>query len=145
MSIDIIADAREWLSQQDTRPRTHCDRCHLWHPVCLVSRLVHELSRSGQPEAKTRDFDADCPARDNAAPAAIACGSDRNDKPAPRPAGTGDTPTLTAQEREAISFLLRHAAVAADDGAFADSADYRMHHDAVFGLLDRTSDGGNRQ
>jgi hypothetical protein len=48
-------------------------------------------SRSGQSDCKTRDFDADVPARDNAAPAAIACDSDRNDKPAPRPAGTGDT------------------------------------------------------
>jgi hypothetical protein len=102
-------------------------------------------SRSGQSEAKTRDFDADVPARDNAAPAAIACGSDRNDKPAPRHAGTGDTPTLTAQEREAISFMLRHAAVAADGWAFADSADYRQHHDAVFGLLARTQDDANRQ
>jgi len=52
---------------------------------------------------------------------------------------------LTDAEREAIAFLLRHAAVAADGWAFADSADYRRHHDAVFGLLARTQDGGNRQ
>ena len=116
--IDLLADAREWLSQQDTRPRTHSARCHMWHPVCLVTKLVRDLSRSGQSEAKARDFDADCPARDN---------------------------TLTDAEREAIAFMLRHAAVAADGLAFADSADYRRHHDAVFGLLDRTPDGRNRQ
>jgi hypothetical protein len=117
-------------------------------------------SRSGQSDAKTRDFDADVPARDNAAPAAIACDRGRTDKAVDRPADTGDTPeahatpgegrsqggcTLTDAEREAIAFLLRHAAVAADGGAFIDSADYRMHHDAVFGLLDRTSDGGKCQ
>jgi hypothetical protein len=75
-------------------------------------------SRSGQSEAKTRDLGDDVPARDN---------------------------TLTAEEREAIAFMLRHAAVAADGGAFIDSADYRQHHDTVFGLLGRASDGSNRQ
>jgi hypothetical protein len=75
-------------------------------------------SRSGQSDGKTRDLGDDVPERDN---------------------------TLTDAEREAIEFLLRHAAVAADGEAFADSADYRMHHDAVFGLLDRTSDGGKCQ
>jgi hypothetical protein len=73
-----------------------------------------EYSRAGQSEAKTRDLGDDVPERDN---------------------------TLTDAEREAIAFLLRHAAVAADGGAFIDSADYRQHHDAVFGLLDRASDG----
>ena len=62
--IDLLADAREWLSQQDTRPRTHSARCHMWHPVCLVTKLVRELSRSGQPEAKRRYFDGDCPERE---------------------------------------------------------------------------------
>jgi hypothetical protein len=75
-------------------------------------------SRSGQSKAKTRDLGDDVPARDN---------------------------TLTDAEREAIAFMLRHAAVAADGWAFADSADYRMHHDAVFGLLARTQDDANRQ
>jgi hypothetical protein len=46
--------------------------------------------------------------------------------------------TLTDAEREAIAYMLRHAAVAADGWAFADSADYRQHHDAVFALLERT-------
>ena len=155
--IDLIADARAWLATQGDRIQTHGELCHRWHPACLVSRL---LSRSGQSEAKTRDFDADVPARDNAAPAAIACDRGRTDKAVDRPAGTGDTPeahatqgedtkqgrcTLTAEEREAIAFMLRHAAVAADGEAFIDSADYRHHHDAVLGLLGRASDGANRQ
>jgi len=145
--IDLLADARAWLATQGGRVQTHSEICHRWHPACLVSRL---LSRAGQTEAKARDFDSDCPERDtdhDAAPAAIACGSDRPDNPAPLPAGTGDTPhrlRLTDAEREAIAFMLRHAAVAADDEAFADSADYRVHHDAVFGLLDRTHADGNR-
>jgi hypothetical protein len=70
-----------------------------------------DFSRSGQTEAKTRDLGDDVPERDN---------------------------TLTDAEREAVAFMLRHAAVAADGWAFADSADYRRHHDALFGLLDRT-------
>jgi hypothetical protein len=77
-----------------------------------------DLSRSGQSKAKTRDLGDDVPERDN---------------------------TLTAEEREAVAFMLRHAAVAADGWAFADSADYRRHHDALFGLLGRTSTDGNRQ
>jgi hypothetical protein len=68
-------------------------------------------SRSGQSEAKTRDLGDDVPERES---------------------------TLTAEEREAVAFMLRHAAVAADGLAFADSADYRRHHDALFGLLART-------
>jgi hypothetical protein len=98
-------------------------------------------SRAGQSDRQGENL----PERDNnAAPAATACDSDRPDNPAPRPAGTGDTPTLTAEERAAIAFMLRHAAVAADGWAFADSADYRKHHDAVFGLLRRTQADGNR-
>ncbi len=109
--IDLIADARAWLATQGDRIQTHGELCHRWHPACLVSRL---LSRSGQSDCKTRDLGDDVPARDN---------------------------TLTDAEREAIAFMLRHAAVAADGGAFIDSADYRQHHDAVFGLLGRASDG----
>ena len=47
-------------------------------------------------------------------------------------------PALTDEEREALTFILRHAAVAADGSAFHDSADYQKHHDAVFALLERT-------
>jgi hypothetical protein len=49
------------------------------------------------------------------------------------------SPALTDAEREAVAFMLRHAAVAADGWAFADSADYRRHHDALFGLLERNT------
>lgn len=46
---DLIADAREWLAQQDARLRTHSDTCHRWHTACLVSRLVRLIdSRAGQ-------------------------------------------------------------------------------------------------
>jgi hypothetical protein len=31
--------------------------------------------------------------------------------------------------------MLRHAAWAASEGAFADSGDYRLHHDAVFRFM----------
>ena len=48
------------------------------------------------------------------------------------------SPALTDEEREAVAFMLRHAAVAADGSAFYDSADYQKHHDAVFALLERT-------
>ena len=44
---------------------------------------------------------------------------------------------LTDAEREAVVFMLRHAAYAADIPAFSDSADYRLHHDALRGLLER--------
>jgi hypothetical protein len=74
MSIDILADAREWLATQSDRPQTHGETCHRWHPACLVSRL---LSRAGQSDAKPGVSDADVPERDN---------------------------TLTAEEREAIRF-----------------------------------------
>ena len=40
--------------------------------------------------------------------------------------------TLTDAAREAIEFMLRHAAYAADIPAFADSGDYRLHHDTLF-------------
>ena len=46
-------------------------------------------------------------------------------------------PTLTDEEREALDYMLRHAAWAADSGAFADSADYRIHHDTVFRIAGR--------
>ena len=46
-------------------------------------------------------------------------------------------PTLTDEEREALDYMLRHAAWAASEGAFADSGDYRLHHDAVFRIMGR--------
>ena len=45
--------------------------------------------------------------------------------------------TLTDEEREAVHWMLRHAAWAAANNAFADSADYRIHYDAVFRIAGR--------
>ena len=45
--------------------------------------------------------------------------------------------TLTDDDLQAVHFMLRHAAWAADSGAFADSADYRIHHDTVFRIAGR--------
>lgn len=45
--------------------------------------------------------------------------------------------TLTAEEREAIAFMLRHAAHAAAIPSHPDSGDYILHHDALRGLLER--------
>lgn len=51
------------------------------------------------------------------------------------------SPTLTDEERRAIQFMLRHAASGADCSPYPDSADYDLHHDVIFRLLDRL--GGN--
>ena len=45
--------------------------------------------------------------------------------------------TLTDDDLQAFDFMLRHAALAAANGAFADSADYRIHHDTVFRIAGR--------
>ena len=45
--------------------------------------------------------------------------------------------TLTDDDLQAFGFMLRHAAWAAANGAFADSADYRIHHDTVFRIAGR--------
>jgi Arc/MetJ family transcription regulator len=45
--------------------------------------------------------------------------------------------TLTDEDREAVHYMLRHAAWAAANGAFADSADYRIHHDTVSRIAGR--------
>ena len=45
--------------------------------------------------------------------------------------------TLTDDDLQAFDFMLRHAAWAAANGAFADSADYRIHHDTVFRIAGR--------
>jgi hypothetical protein len=45
--------------------------------------------------------------------------------------------TLTDEDLQAFDFMLRHAAWAASEGAFADSGDYRIHHDTVFRIAGR--------
>ena len=45
---DILADYREWRSQQEDRIGTHSSGCHLWprHERCLIHRLARELERT---------------------------------------------------------------------------------------------------
>jgi hypothetical protein len=115
-----------------------------------------DLSRSGQSDAKTRDFGDDVPARDNAAPAfwVVMDGEQADNEWTYRTREAADEAAayilshapdapvrvvplvlLTAEDREAIRF----AAVLYERGCRpADAATLRA-------LLDRTSDGGNRQ
>lgn len=48
---------------------------------------------------------------------------------------------LTDAEQNAIRFMLRHAAVAADEKTFPDSADYRLWHDVLFALIEKHKGG----
>lgn len=50
-----------------------------------------------------------------------------------------ELPKLSDAERQALGFMLRHAAHAADNGAFLDSSDYKLWHDVIFALLERTA------
>lgn len=52
---------------------------------------------------------------------------------------SGDTMLLMCSEKAAIQFMLRHAAHAADEPAFHDLADYRLHSEALYGLMERTA------
>jgi len=130
---DILADAREWLADEAIggRLQTHSGECHRWHPACLVARLLRELdSRAGS----TGDSDANHPERENAEPAATACGSDRPDNPAPRPAGTGDI-----CERLRLTDAERHCLREVRD-TYADEDDVACNEIAAVldGLLERT-------
>jgi hypothetical protein len=40
---DIVADAKVWLADTVSRPRTHSAGCHHWHPECLVRKLIREI------------------------------------------------------------------------------------------------------
>ena len=44
---------------------------------------------------------------------------------------------LTDAEREAIHFMFRHAAQAADHDPFPDSADYIPHHKVISAMMER--------
>lgn len=44
---------------------------------------------------------------------------------------------LTDEEREAIHFMFRHAAQAADHDPFPDSADYIPHHKVISAMMER--------
>ena len=47
---DILADYREWRSQQEERIGTHSDDCHMWprHERCMIHRLAAEVERLRQ-------------------------------------------------------------------------------------------------
>ena len=47
---DILADCRQWRSQQEDRIGTHSDDCHLWprHERCMIHRLAAEVARLRQ-------------------------------------------------------------------------------------------------
>jgi hypothetical protein len=42
---DILADYREWRTQQAIRVSTHSDGCHMWHRDCMIHRLASEVER----------------------------------------------------------------------------------------------------
>ena len=44
---DILADYREWRSQQEDRIGSHSDDCHMWprHERCMIHRLAVEVER----------------------------------------------------------------------------------------------------
>jgi hypothetical protein len=41
---DILADYREWRTQQAIRASTHSDGCHMWHRDCMIHRLAAALA-----------------------------------------------------------------------------------------------------
>ena len=47
---DILADYREWRSQQEDRIGTHSPDCHMWprHERCMIHRLAVEVERLRQ-------------------------------------------------------------------------------------------------
>ena len=47
---DILADYRQWRTQQEDRIGTHSDDCHMWprHERCMIHRLAVEVERLRQ-------------------------------------------------------------------------------------------------
>ena len=47
---DILADYRQWRTQQEDRVGTHADDCHMWprHERCMIHRLAREVARLRQ-------------------------------------------------------------------------------------------------
>ncbi len=43
---DILADYREWRTQQAIRVSTHSAGCHMWHRDCMIHRLADALERA---------------------------------------------------------------------------------------------------
>ena len=49
---DILADYREWRTQQAIRVSTHSAGCHLWHRDCMIDRLADALGRARLTDAE---------------------------------------------------------------------------------------------
>jgi len=136
---DLLADAREWLATQSDRVQTHSEICHRWHPACLVSRLLRELSRAVSQSA----IGQNPPERDNARErdeGTLLSEAIRRlaEQDATLSVVNGNViveidATLTAEEREAI----REAADAYADND--DDADCERIAATLRGLLERTS------
>ena len=54
---DILADYREWRSQQEDRIGTHSPDCHMWprHEKCMIHRLAREVDRLRQVLSQKSD------------------------------------------------------------------------------------------
>ena len=54
---DILADYREWRTQQEERIGTHSNDCHMWprHERCMIHRLAVEVERLRQVPVQKRD------------------------------------------------------------------------------------------
>jgi hypothetical protein len=49
---DILADYREWRTQQAIRVSTHSGGCHMWHKDCMIHRLADALGRARLTDAE---------------------------------------------------------------------------------------------
>jgi hypothetical protein len=49
---DILADYREWRTQQAARVSTHSAGCHMWHKDCMIHRLADALGRARLTDAE---------------------------------------------------------------------------------------------
>ena len=58
---DILADYRQWRSQQEDRIGTHSPDCHLWprHERCMIHRLAAEVERLRQVAEQKNLTDAE--------------------------------------------------------------------------------------
>jgi hypothetical protein len=90
---DILADYREWRTQQAIRVSTHSGGCHMWHKDCMIHRLAAALAVE---QAKRTPEPASTPGEGTRQ---VAC-------------------TLTDAEREAVQF----AAFLYEQGGRADDA-----------------------
>ena len=54
---DILADYREWRSQQEERIGTHSPDCHMWprHERCMIHRLAAEVERLREELRRVRE------------------------------------------------------------------------------------------